>query len=567
MSRLLLFCVLLTILCACSHTEYLDIGESPQANIAPDARVVIVQSSGLFDGVSSEELALLCADMPETAYSQFAAKLLCYQSLLSQPSSALFAGGEQAISEFNRLISLAMIAYQTLPAEELAFGDIRINLLNNHFGYETFFLVEQMRSIDPRLPINISGEMGVPVVAYRKNFGVTADKHYPQEGLFHPASISLERVEFADEAIEIDLRLVHTNKEYIRLEQEEYAVRFSPNAAYLVLVENATLDDLRFQGFINPQKVDERMGIFAINPIDRNKTPILMIHGLNSDPLVWRYITHSLLTTPELNERYQILHAFYASGTPPFYNAMRLRRELNHFIDYYNVPTDEQSLVVIGHSMGGIIGNTLVSDSQYALWDAAFTVRPEHINSELKSQIEEVFVFQPMFDYNQIFFIDTPHRGSDTAQSFIGFVSSSLVTLPQNVVSLFSGFVKEVGIDKLTARMLPFLGARTATSIEVLRPDHPLTDALSDLPINGDAFSIIGSNGELACESEFQCMNITDGVVEYTSALHPQSRGRLIVPSRHNSYQHEKTISFIVDILRPTQISGFQSDASLTNNP
>jgi hypothetical protein len=368
--------------------------------------------------------------------------------------------------------------------------------------------------------------------------------------LFHAVSLTLETVEFGDEAIEINLRLISNNKENIIVETQPYALRFSPNAAYLLLIENATLDDLKFTGLINPAAVEARMGVFAITPIEAHKTPILMIHGLNSDPLVWRYITNDILNTPELNDRFMVLHAFYGSGSPPFYNAMRIRREMDHFISYHNIETDNKSLVVLGHSMGGIIGNTIVSDSSYALWDATFKLRPEDINSELTREVQDVFMFRPKFDYNQIYFIDTPHRGSQTAKSFVGRVGSALVTLPQNVVDLFAMFIDEVGIENLSERMLPFLGNRTANSVEVLRPQHPLMEVLADLPIKGDAFSIIGSNGDLSCESEFQCMQITDGVVDYVSALHPQSKYRLIVPSRHDSYQNQDAITFILESLK-----------------
>lgn len=542
---LLAACLCIT---ACSTVQYIDIGNTPRSNIKPDTQTVIIQTSTLFSGIATPSLLSLCRDMPEGAYSQFAAKLLCYQSILARESLNQ-QQREESIKASNYLVALAMTTFQGLSQEEAAFGDLRVRILNNPLGYQAFYLVENMRSKDPRLEIALTGEVGVPLVAYRPNLMVRADKHYPAEGLFHAASLVLESVEFGDEAIEIDLRLVDTDKEYVRYGSQEFAVRFSPNAAYLLLIENATLDKLTFTGFVNPEAVAARMGIFAVTAVDRNKTPILMIHGLNSDPLIWRYLTNSILSQPELNERYQVLHAFYASGIPPFYNAMRLRRELNHYVQYFNIPLNEQSLVVVGHSMGGIIGNTLVSDSAYEIWDAAFKVRPEQLTGKLNNDIREVFIFEPSFDYNQVFFIDTPHRGSVAAQSFVGLLSSALVTLPSDVVTLFAGFVQEVGIDNLTERILPFLGKQTATSIEALRPGHPLTDVLSDLPISGDAFSIIGSNSDVNCETEFQCMRITDGVVEYASALHPQSRHRLIVPSNHNSYQHPDTIRFILDSL------------------
>jgi hypothetical protein len=36
-------------------------------------------------------------------------------------------------------------------------------------------------------------------------------------------------------------------------------------------------------------------------------------------------------------------------------------------------------MVVIGHSMGGLLAKSLVCDSGDSLWDAVFTVRPERL--------------------------------------------------------------------------------------------------------------------------------------------------------------------------------------------
>nr|WP_306288376.1 hypothetical protein [Pseudoalteromonas sp. WY3] len=54
-----------------------------------------------------------------------------------------------------------------------------------------------------------------------------------------------------------------------------------------------------------------------------------MIHGLNSDPLIWRYLTMAILNDAVLSQRYQIWHVYYPSGPPPFFNAMRVRHLLS----------------------------------------------------------------------------------------------------------------------------------------------------------------------------------------------------------------------------------------------
>lgn len=81
----------------------------------------------------------------------------------------------------------------------------------------------------------------------------------------------------------------------------------------------------------------------------------------------------ALLNDKQLYEKFQIWHVYYPSGPPPFFNAMRIRNELNELLHQLNAKDLSSKVVIIGHSMGGIISRTLSTDSKDKLWNITFT--------------------------------------------------------------------------------------------------------------------------------------------------------------------------------------------------
>ena len=169
--------------------------------------------------------------------------------------------------------------------------------------------------------------------------------------------------------------------------------------------------------------------------------------------------------------------------------------------------------------------------------------------------LRDIFIFNPVYKENTVFFLDTPHRGSEIANSLIGSLGSSLITLPFSFKALFKNFIEKVGVSRLTAAMLPFLQNYGPDSVQVLRPNHPLMTALADIPVEGESYSIIGSTSTLYCQSETECAAITDSVVSYSSAYLPEAKDTTIVNSSHNSFKSSQAIEFILDKLRQKHIS------------
>ena len=433
--------------------------------------------------------------------------------------------------------------------------NIKDNLVQvNYSGPSKIFLVDDMIPSEERLQPRGFGDIGAAAVSFRKNRNsdnTNIDPNFPLEGIFSSFSIYASDISLQGLRLHVTLTAIPTaSNKRISFSNQEYALRYSPSAAFLGLLQSADIHNFSWLGFTNAEKAESRMGVFSIGELSSTKTPLVMLHGLNSDPLIWRYLTMAILNDESLSQRFQIWHVYYPSGPPPFYNAMRVRKLLNALKQRINAGTQTDEAVLIGHSMGGVIAKLLSSQPDNKLWNATFTSPPESLLSEEDKDVRDVFLFSPVFERNTVFFLDTPHRGSDVANSLIGSIGSSLISLPFNFRELFRGFIKKVGINKLTHAMLPFLQNYGPDSVQVLRPNHPLMTTLATIPVQGTCYSIIGSSGALSCDTHSNCSSISDSVVTYDSAFLEDAQETRIVSSSHNSFKSPEAISFILEKLQ-----------------
>lgn len=111
---------------------------------------------------------------------------------------------------------------------------------------------------------------------------------------------------------------------------------------------------------------------------------------------------------------------------------------------------------------------------------------------------------------------------------------------------MFVDLLDENGVDIVQSDMQSYLTDTKFKSLDSLKPGHPLMNTLYSMPIQGKAYSIIGSKKETECERREVCLLLTDGVVTYESADIPEALERLIVVSKHNSFKSPEAVSFIV---------------------
>jgi len=399
--------------------------------------------------------------------------------------------------------------------------------------------------------------LGVSIVAKRDHNHSASDKNFPPEGVYRSYTVLLERVQFnAEQQIQLFFRgYDQQGLSSHAWQQHHYPIRFDAAASYLWLMQHAKVASFELTGLFSPDQVDNALGIYSVTPLDATKTPVLMIHGLNSSPMIWFPLSLALLQDPELSARYQIWHAFYPSGPPPFFNAMQLRRstdELMQRLQHQQPSPALNQMVIIGHSMGGLISKTFVQNSGHQLWDRTFVVRPDRlpVKAEELTKIHDIFYFQAKPYIAKAIFLDTPHGGSTLSESWLGRLTSALITLPASFMRLFNPVLNKIRKNQITEQMQPYLTGGGPTSVQVLSPSHPLLQCINQLPYQVPVYSVIGSQTELNCYDTQSCSRITDGVVPYLSAFQANASGQIIVPSSHNSYQSSAAINYILQLLR-----------------
>ena len=131
-------------------------------------------------------------------------------------------------------------------------------------------------------------------------------------------------------------------------------------------------------GFLNMVR-GERMrggaGLLMMRPYDPARIPVVFVHGLLSSAYVWRNVVNSLAADPEIRRHYQFWAFSYSTGNPIAYSAYLLRDDLQYAQKLYGF----KQVVLIGHSMGGILSRMQATNAGRAIWNAQFKAKADQL--------------------------------------------------------------------------------------------------------------------------------------------------------------------------------------------
>ena len=208
-----------------------------------------------------------------------------------------------------------------------------------------------------------------------------------------------------------------------------------------ILLSKIREPDIGLGGMLNPGRYAGRVGISMLEPYREDKIPVVMVHGLLSWPVTWMQMFNDLRGDPDIRKNYQFWFFFYPTGLPIMYSASLLRQDLLEMqatFDPGGTHPAFEEMVVICHSLGGLLSRLMVQDSGTAYYDSVFKVPFEElaIAAEEKETIRKIVFFDTMPSIKRVVFIATPHRGSPLADSFIARLGSGFVSLPSDVTDL-----------------------------------------------------------------------------------------------------------------------------------
>ena len=374
-----------------------------------------------------------------------------------------------------------------------------------------------MRS--PRAP-----ELRQPFIPPRIYFAVTAVAHFSGRRC---------AIEFLD-----PLSVEHTSVGHRNLPS---AADFTAPLALGLSREHP--EKVAMPALLDPHKFAGRVRLIQVQPYDPKKIPVLFVHGLQSTPVTWVPMLNRFWTDPFVRRNYQVWVFNYPSGYPVPYSAMLLRRQLDTLDKAF---PNHQPIVLVGHSMGGILSRLMITDSRGdKVWRYFFGTLPSQtqLSSESKALLREALIFKPQRDLGRVIFISTPHRGSMIAQGPIGRIASSMIRKSAEFVRLAPEILQATVVQKEPDVMKL---KRMPNSIDTLSPNDPFIKIMSTLPLGKGVpyHSIIGNRGR------GDTPNSSDGVVPYWSSHIDGAKSEKIVPSDHGANQNPQAIAEVIRILK-----------------
>jgi pimeloyl-ACP methyl ester carboxylesterase len=316
------------------------------------------------------------------------------------------------------------------------------------------------------------------------------------------------------------------------------AVDLSASTAMLIARERP--ERTGFASVMNPQKYADTARLIQLQPFDPARTPVIFVHGLQETPASWAPMINSLQSDPSIRKHYQFWVYGYPSGYPYPYSAVLFRRDLDGIKRAF---PNHKRVVLIGHSMGGMICRLMITDSGDKIWREFFATSPAKtpLASDTRKLLEEAVVFSHRPDVERAIFISTPHRGSKFAAGWIGRIGAALVRTPRRFTSVYAS-TKPLLIADPAARTLK----RMPNSVDTLEPNDRFVQAVNKLPIAPGIpyHSIMGDRGR------GDTPNSSDGIVPYWSSHLDGAKSELIVNSDHGAQYNPEAIQEVGRILK-----------------
>ncbi|AIF47968.1 esterase/lipase family protein [Dyella japonica] len=320
------------------------------------------------------------------------------------------------------------------------------------------------------------------------------------------------------------------------------------SAPYAALFDRSHINRLALWNLLGGSQFAQEEGLYLLQDYDPAKTPVIMVHGLGRSPLIWARLTNLIDGTPELRARYQVWHIVYPTNTPVLLNRMYVQRMMDRawqVLDPDGTAPAHQDMVLVGHSMGGVISRLMVSDSNDVVWKAVFDIPPEGLKGTPAdiATLDSVFRFHPYPGVSRVIFLATPHLGSPLADSFVGWLALRVVHAHAPELEALHRVVAENGTHE-NPLLAQDYASHGLSSISTLRAAQPVSRAAQSLmPAAGVRYYTFA--GDLPGTTP-----PGDGIVPLKSAVIPGAVSTTIVKDGHQLYLNDEVLAKILDILR-----------------
>lgn len=405
--------------------------------------------------------------------------------------------------------------------------------------------------------------LGVPLIATRKHRGsnTTEEKYYPP-GLSFPVTAFMRVLEGKGE--ESGEHVVHIelhdplNTSEINVDGRSVPLETDLTTPLAYSLNRKELQDLDSSttGLLNPAKTEKLRGLYMLEPyqpVDHQHGNLagLMIHGLWSSPITWMEMFNDLRGAPEIRNRYQFWFYLYPSGQPFWQSAAELRRDLaeaRRIIDPQHRQPALDKMVLVGHSMGGLVAELQTLDSGNDFWHLVSDQPFQLVKASLESKrdLADTFFFRPNPCVRRVITIGTPFRGSTMANSTTRWIGSKLITLPHMLIV----HRQQLRTDNPKVFRDEDNPIDVQTSIDSLAPQSPFLPVMltARRPEWVSYHNIVGRLPEQGFWGHVAAGS--DGVVSYESAHLENVSSEIVVNSDHSEiHRHPLSVLEVHRIL------------------
>jgi len=368
-----------------------------------------------------------------------------------------------------------------------------------------------------------------PVTAFFRFEGTIADLGAQRAGrleLYNP--LSVQGIQIAGHTVPLETDLT------------------TPLAYFL---SRTDLEEAGLIGFLRADSLRNRAGIYMFEPYQPGKIPVVMVHGLLSSPLTWTPLFNELQGDQEIRKRYQFWFYFYPTGDPYLATAADLHQSLHRLrfeLDPERHDGALEQMVLVGHSMGGLVSKLMTLNSGDDFWRLVSAAPFEALKGDPadRDELRRVFFFDQEPAVKRVIFLGTPHHGSKLSPSPPARLLAKFIRLPQSLVTATRDLARENPDVWQGAGKKP-RAPELPTSLDLLTPGAPALELLAARRASSGVHyhSIIG-------EAFGRGKDSSDGVVPYQSAHIDGVDSELVVPADHlHVHQHPRSMLEVRRIL------------------
>jgi pimeloyl-ACP methyl ester carboxylesterase len=367
----------------------------------------------------------------------------------------------------------------------------------------------------------------------------------PFEGVSRPVTAWVEKDADGTPRLVLTDPVLHPE---IVVADRHFALASDVTAPLVALYDKSRLDRLAVWDLLGGTELTAHDGLYLLEDYDPNKTPIIMLHGLGRSPLIWARLTNMILGTPELRARYQIWHIVYPTSTPILLDRLRVQQFLDlgwRILDPPGTSPARQNMVLIGHSLGGVVSRLLTANSDEVVWNAVFDEPVTTLSGDPAdiATVNQIFHFTAYPGVGRAIFLAAPHKGSPVADEFLGRLAEHLVKA--NAPELDSLIrVAKANRSHESVALAADYQKEGLSSISTLRSEQPVSHASQALmPVASVRYYTFA--GKLP-----SARPPGDGFVPLDSAILPGATSTTIVRDGHQLYLNDKVLAKILEILR-----------------